>query len=577
MFTLLENARSNTVGKILAGTEFKLLLLEHGWEGLPVSFIRTVAKSADAPLKSLMQIIGRLSLKEQDDVMRNGRNTFAQMAILWPELFDALQIWQCENQQQAFDKLSALQNVPQHWTPLDSPENKWAFVYFCGSPSVEGRFIEQLSKNTTDNSLLIHTLCRPPSPQVRHTLLVYCQLIRDDLLFLLDDADAGVRSLLPMHLTEDSVILERLSRDEEELVRSAVAEFTPDENLQRRLAEDASPLVALRLLHNKTLSDNVLERLTRHPCALQPTDPRNNFHARRHEENKAELASRLRQLINPTPESCDRLRDDRIFEMNCLLIHHPRVPETFLQTVATSSYKNLKRELVVRDVLPQQVIDTLFQDEDSEIVNALRRQCMSKGIPCELDFAALANSSDKDEVYLAAQHPQCPADLLEHIYLKGDFKVRSFVIWNVGAPLSLLERCLEEYRDTSDINLQFFVLGGLASAPNSSEEILLTLADHPNQSVRWSLSDRTQFFPALLEKLIHDKKADVRAWLAQNPACPESALVALAGDKSVKVRRRLAKNPNVPLSVLEALANDGDARTARICKRHYNVRLKAQK
>ncbi len=577
MFTLLENARSNTVGKILVSTEFKLLLLEHGWESLPISFIRTVAKSADAPLKSLMQIVERLSLKEQDEVMRNGRNTFTHMAILWPELFDALKIWQCDSQQDALQKLCELPCVPQTWTPLECAKQEETFLYLCGSGYMESRFIEQLSKNTTDSSLLIHTLCRHPSPQVRYALLVYCQLTRDDLLSLLDDADAGVRSLLPMHLADDRASLTRLSTDDEELVRSAVAEFTPDEVLQHRLAEDTSPLVALRLLHNKTLSDSVLETLMHHPCALQPTQPQISFDARRHEESKAEYASRQYRLINHTPWSVDQEQQDRIFEMNCLLIHHPRIPDAFLQTVADSSHTNLKWELAVRDALPQQVINTLLQDDNSDIVNELRRQCVSKGFPCELDFAALAHSSDIDEVYLAARHPQCPVDLLEHIYLTGNYKIRAAVVENIGVPLALLERCLEEYKDASDFNLQFFVLGGLASAPNSSEAILLTLADHPVQEVRWYLSNRTQFFPSLVEKLIHDKKADIRACLAQNPACPESALMILMQDKSVKVRRALAENPSLPLSALEVLVNDDDARTARICKRHYNIRLKAQK
>lgn len=577
MFTLLENARSNTVGKILVSTEFKLLLLEHGWESLPISFIRTVAKSADAPLKSLMQIVERLSLKEQDEVMRNGRNTFTHMAILWPELFDALKIWQCDSQQDALQKLCELPCVPQTWTPLECAKQEETFLYLCGSGYMESRFIEQLSKNTTDSRLLIHTLCRHPSPQIRHALLVYCQLTRDDLLSLLDDADAGVRSLLPMHLADDRANLERLSTDSEALVRSAVAEFTPHEDLQHRLAEDASPLVASRLLRNNTLYDSVLERLIHHPCALQPSASQISFYARRYGETKNECTSRQYSLINHMPRSVDQARQDQIFEMNCLLIHHPRIPDAFLQTVATSSHKNLKRELAVRDALPRQVIDTLLQDADSEIVNELRRQCVNKDIACELDFTALAHSTDRDEIYLAAEHPQCPVELLEHIYLTGDYKIRSAVLQNACTPLALLERCLEEYKETSDFNLQLSVLGGLASAPNSSEAILLTLADHPNQSVRWGLSYRTHFFPALLEKLIHDKKADVRACLAQNPACPESALMILMQDKSVKVRRALAENPSLPLSALEVLVNDDDARTARICKRHYNIRLKAQK
>jgi hypothetical protein len=95
----------------------------------------------------------------------------------------------------------------------------------------------------------------------------------------------------------------------------------------------------------------------------------------------------------------------------------------------------------------------------------------------------------------------------------------------------------------------------VARNPATPPAVVAVLADHPNLSVRWAMTDRPDLPMDACRRLAGDPIPAIRADLAANPAIGPLLLRDLAGSGSPEVRYRVAENPLVSLELLAAVAS----------------------
>jgi hypothetical protein len=95
----------------------------------------------------------------------------------------------------------------------------------------------------------------------------------------------------------------------------------------------------------------------------------------------------------------------------------------------------------------------------------------------------------------------------------------------------------------------------VARNPATPPAVVAVLADHPNLSVRWAMTDRTDLPMDACRRLARDPIPAIRADIAANPAIGPVLLRELAESGSPEVRYRVAENPLVTLELLAAVAS----------------------
>lgn len=113
-----------------------------------------------------------------------------------------------------------------------------------------------------------------------------------------------------------------------------------------------------------------------------------------------------------------------------------------------------------------------------------------------------------------AKNYACPTAVQEQLARDGHNGVRRMVAWNHNCPPAAMEHLA--------IDSDLFVRRELASNPVCSPDVLERLAGDLDQYVRQMVALRTSN-PALLERLILDRRVIVRQAAADNPNLPQAA------------------------------------------------------
>jgi hypothetical protein len=234
-------------------------------------------------------------------------------------------------------------------------------------------------------------------------------------------------------------------------------------------------------------------------------------------------------------------------------------PPSLLATLAGDSSRTVRRAVAARPETPGEALATLAADPDRQTRVAL------------------------------ALNPGTPADVLIALLADAHWSVRLAVIENPA-----IDRAVQRAMCESDDQDVRFVL---AQRPPLPQEIAEQLMHDPAPEIRKALAETTDL-PAVLETLLADPEARVRASAGMNPHTTaeqratlvhdpswevrnsvvwskafygwdisEDDLLLLAGDRSVHVRWHLANLPGSTRRVYETLAADADESVAAEAKR----------
>lgn len=148
-----------------------------------------------------------------------------------------------------------------------------------------------------------------------------------------------------------------------------------------------------------------------------------------------------------------------------------------------------------------------------------------------------------------AENPNTPSESLE--LLAKDSEWKYYVAANPSAPLSLLERLMEEMEKESG-----FITGELAQNPALPITTLKKLSIHADPDARSGVARNVSTPADILANLAHDEDWEVASDAAMNPNTPIEALVELADPHNQDTfLEEVALNPSLPTGALARMLN----------------------
>jgi hypothetical protein len=169
---------------------------------------------------------------------------------------------------------------------------------------------------------------------------------------------------------------------------------------------------------------------------------------------------------------------------------------------------------------------------------------------------------------LAASHPRAPAALLVELASHKSDSVRFMVAGNPRTPPATLEAIAT----TGELRLLINVLRNQAT----TEAMVARLSQiHP--PTRENLPFALNPPPALLADLCAHANPGVRARTAAHAKTPMDQVERLADDPSADVREEVARRPDLALATLERLARDTTFKVRRAATMQLRERRKSRR
>lgn len=538
MFEQLEKARSNTVQKIVESIEFKLFLVEYGWQGMPQKFLQALACSAETAPAVMRQIVPLLDGERIEYVLANGKNIDAPLWALWPALIEDWQPWQYPDRAAALAAFGIYLQAGPELKKLGAHEPQF-------KNKDKSVFSAIYNKNSYMDVSIGHLMC-----VIFKNKLVDAYVLRVFLYSpFADHRDAFVGAHKPEH---DIGLL--LSQDFDHAIL-VCEKYIHDEAVLLQLLKHKRPGL-MRVLANKASFPSVLE-----PLSLSQD-----------EETLQALASNPHASDEILTALFARAQHEQRSDLALCLAKQSGLPLPLLEACAVSADPQLRVEVAFNAALPRHFLPALLNDKDPVVRAAvvLRKDTASV---FELDqvvpqLTEMACSQNVRMRFGVAEYPQCPANLLALLATDENEMVLARVAENPACPEAVLWTLFE--------NGDYRVLSSLAKNTSTPMEMLRKLAVHTDSSPRYSLAYSLGCTIAAHEEiqllLAKDPTLYIRDALASNSACLKSVLAQMAQDKSVKVRRSVASNPNTDLAVVQRLAGDADNTTAGIAANALKAR-----
>ena len=191
-------------------------------------------------------------------------------------------------------------------------------------------------------------------------------------------------------------------------------------------------------------------------------------------------------------------------------------------------------------------------DDDDEIV----RFCVSGNSNANFeviyklakDESSFVKEKARYSLKKSAQNPNTSPEILESLATDEDFFVRADVATNPNTSLRVLKSLARDE--------EALVRSCVAGAPKTTIEILEFLAKDETSFVRSHVAENSLTNLDMLGRLAQDEDEDVRAAVASNSTINVKLLELLAKDDDYRVRRKTAGNTNVSIEILEFLTKD---------------------
>ena len=167
----------------------------------------------------------------------------------------------------------------------------------------------------------------------------------------------------------------------------------------------------------------------------------------------------------------------------------------------------------------------------------------------------LAAARDHRTVMKAAEHPNCPHDLLEALATEQAGLHRRGVAGNPTSPPHLIEQLAGDAALT--------VAAAALKNPSCPARVLDEMCRDGSPDRRPIAAGNPSCPPEAVAEAAVSDMIDVAAAAAANPACPTQTAVAAAGRGSPQVRRAAARGTATPPQVLHRLADDRSEQVRR--------------
>jgi hypothetical protein len=130
-------------------------------------------------------------------------------------------------------------------------------------------------------------------------------------------------------------------------------------------------------------------------------------------------------------------------------------------------------------------------------------------------------------------------EMLDQAVASHDLEVLALLARNPNTSVADLNRIYDSCKDrVSDFNpLEYVVFYAMAQNPKAPPDMLVTLAECQQSTVRLAVGTNPNTPRETLNGLSKDKEQSVRYWMVSNPRIPREILLQLANDPDQLVHR----------------------------------------
>ena len=203
-------------------------------------------------------------------------------------------------------------------------------------------------------------------------------------------------------------------------------------------------------------------------------------------------------------------------------------PET-LNTLAQDADVTIRQYVATNGKLAAAGQQRLARDSDMQVLLNLAQR---RSHHTELDSAAAATLFERGDraVHLAlARNEKTPTEVIDSLYQLNDSEITALLLAHPNASLEILRQEIPKVQDVKR-------LGAILRDPHNNSinrramppELLAQLASHEEKTIRFLVARQTSALPETLEKLSQDEDDLTRRTVAENPSTPPSVLIAMA-------------------------------------------------
>lgn len=274
-------------------------------------------------------------------------------------------------------------------------------------------------------------------------------------------------------------------------------------------------------------------------------------------------------------------KEDQSSEIIDRLRESDDVSADFLANLATSDDWEVRRAVAWHDNTPDEILERLGDDEDSDVSQATR----------ERDLPKAWRFKSQDDKVEALKSDDVSLEIIEQLASSENWSIRQAVAWSPSTPESLLSKLKDD--DDDDVkeaatterqlpldwrflsswekaerlgkesadhaileilvkSLHSDVRRAVALHPATPERLLCVLREDADESVQSGVRERD------LPDSWKSQDEDERVSALKADDVPESVLVILARSSSWTIRQAVALSPGTPQAILEQLKEDDD-------------------
>lgn len=337
------------------------------------------------------------------------------------------------------------------------------------------------------------------------------------LHLLSNDDNVRVRCEVARNSKTELYTLDNLSRDEEFLVRAAVAAHTLDYNLLDKLSRDKYYKVRVAVADNDNVTFDILNALS--------------------DDLSFDVIEKIAKNPNASSDTLKKVYD-RLF--NYFNEHYGYL----INYVLSDIYRNINCPVCLMEYYSLDeghIVEKIIFAANENLTESAANKLASYHIK-NIDLELAANKKVRGDVL---------SKLFD--YYKDpdnyDRKIMECLAANPNTDESILKELINDY------NLSLLVL----SNPGVSEDLLWGEMEYKNDNLNEVIAKNPNATSDMLTELSERPNAFVRANVALNPNCPDDVLKKLAYDHFDKVRMNAALNPNIKVQELLFMASgNGD-------------------
>lgn len=562
MFELLEKAKTNTVAKILSSTEFEQLLAKHGWAGLPIKFLETLARSPDVSIQTILLISPYLHYREK--ALRHSKHPFIAPCLLWPRLLDVWNPEQYLTPPEAWDGLVSLVTKANSSSKAKKEFEQKTLVdvskiserdirVCCANPKFDNRFLHIMLLNTQQKLRRIAVQYLPPSNTIAQLAL--------------KDSSPNVRKALVHNYAKNNNIMSHLLSDSKASVLLAVAKSDCSPEILDALSHSMDIYILLALIENPHISAQTIEKLSCHPYALGENSITDSNSVNAWYQGLCQNYPQINESINNKNDAAMGF----LLSFNNALAAHKYTPVSIMLKLARIPLESIRISLVSNPNLPAELASALCLDPNVAVRTATLAQAeLRNKISPEIQIQQLnflAASENSQERFSAAINPNSPEYLLEQLSKDTDNWIVRAVASNPSTPEYVLRKLALHHSED--------IISTLLRNEALPLDLIEPFITHPNIDSRLAVLWHPKVVdPKMLAILANDSQSAIRASLAESSKATPNILNKLASDPNEVVRYAVTANAKTTTETLEILANDGNPKIVRAAKYRLRERSK---